>query len=415
MSPNSTTTLEIEDLQAAVLHPRRTPYASTLIFVRVDDRRYGRELVRRLISFLRSAGVGARRQSLAAFALTFEGLSAPGGPEESLATFPVESREGMAARAEIVGDADESATEHWEAPIAGGSRSHGNPIQNGFAKGIRVGRSMVAWLAAVSVLICLLPCDGLAAEPLELKFDGTVVARQFMQVAPQVSGAVSRILFVPGQRVAQGEVLFELDADVFKIDVSAAQSELDEARARLNMAADEAGRQAQLMEHSATPVARAKQTAIEVQIARAVVARKESALARAELALSHTRIVAPISGTVGRPHVAPGAFVDAKADTVLAEIAQLDPILVACYVSYIDRERFFKQAGTSSVPELFRRVTVSVELPSGRAYEYSGMPEFESAEIDRTTDMLTVWAGFSNPDNELVPGLKVRVTAHVSE
>ena len=169
------------------------------------------------------------------------------------------------------------------------------------------------------------------------------------------------------------------------------------------------------MEHNATPVARAKQTAIEVEIARAAVARKQSALARAELALSHTRVVAPISGTVGRPHVAPGAFVDAKADTVLAEIAQLDPILVACYVSYVDRERFLKQAGTSSVPELFRRVTVSLELPSGRTYEHSGMPEFESAEIDRTTDMLTVWAEFSNPDNELVPGLKVRVTAHVSD
>jgi biotin carboxyl carrier protein len=198
MSPNSATTLEIEDLQAAVLHPQPTPYAGTLIFVRVDDRRHGRELVRRLIPILPSAGVGAK-QSWAPLALTFEGLRTPGGPEESLATFPVEFREGMAARAEILGDADESAAEHWEAPIAGGSRSHGNPRQNGFAKGIRVGRSMVAWLAAVSALIWLLPC---AAEALELKFDGMVVARQFMQVAPQVNGAVSRILFVPGQRVA---------------------------------------------------------------------------------------------------------------------------------------------------------------------------------------------------------------------
>jgi multidrug efflux pump subunit AcrA (membrane-fusion protein) len=129
--------------------------------------------------------------------------------------------------------------------------------------------------------------------------------------------------------------LFELDADVFKIDVSTAQSELDEARARLSLAADEAARQAQLMEHNAAPAARAKQTAIEVQIVRAVVARKESALARAELALSHTRVVAPISGTVGRPHVAPGAFVDAKADTVLAEIAQLDPFWspATCHMS----------------------------------------------------------------------------------
>ena len=159
MSPNSATTLEIEDLQAAVLHPRPTPYSGPLIFVEVNDRRHGRELVRRLIPFLPSAGVGARRQSWAPLALTFEGLRTPGGPEESLATFPVEFGEGMAARAEILGDADESAPEHWEAPIAGGSRSHGNPRQNGFAKGIRVGRSMVAWLAAVSV-IWLLRCDG---------------------------------------------------------------------------------------------------------------------------------------------------------------------------------------------------------------------------------------------------------------
>src|SRR5580704_579659 len=98
---------------------------------------------------------------------------------------------------------------------------------------------------------------------------------------------------MPRPRALPPSALFELDADVFKIDVSAAQSELDEARARLSLAADEAARQAQLMEHNAAPAARAKQTAIEVQIVRAVVARKESALARAELALSHTHVVAP--------------------------------------------------------------------------------------------------------------------------
>jgi hypothetical protein len=68
----------------------------------------------------------------------------------------------------------------------------------------------------------------------------------------------------------------------------------------------------------------------------------------------------------------PGAFVEAKAGTVLAEIAQLDPILVACYVPYADRERSFKHAGTSSVPELFGKITVSLELPTGRTYEHTG-------------------------------------------
>ena len=128
MSSNSAATLEIEDLQAAVLHPRPTPYAGTFILVRVDDRRRGRELVRRLIPFLPSAGVGPKRQSWAALALTFEGLRALGVPEGRHLPGRVSGR--LAARAEILGDADESAAEHWEAPIAGGSRSHGNPRQN---------------------------------------------------------------------------------------------------------------------------------------------------------------------------------------------------------------------------------------------------------------------------------------------
>ena len=50
MSPNSVTTLGIEDLHAAVLHPRPTPYAGTLILVRVDDRRHGRRLDQRFRS-----------------------------------------------------------------------------------------------------------------------------------------------------------------------------------------------------------------------------------------------------------------------------------------------------------------------------------------------------------------------------
>ena len=37
-------------------------------------------------------------------AFTWNGLRALGVPEESLATFPAEFREGMAARADILGD-----------------------------------------------------------------------------------------------------------------------------------------------------------------------------------------------------------------------------------------------------------------------------------------------------------------------
>ena len=108
-------------------------------------------------------------------------------------------------------------------------------------------RARAARVLALSIVIWLIPPVGRASEALEQKFDGVVVPRQWVQVVPQVNGVVSRILFVPGQRVSKGDVLFEMDADDFAIDVRIAQSELDEARARLSLAEDAAARQARLL------------------------------------------------------------------------------------------------------------------------------------------------------------------------
>jgi membrane fusion protein, multidrug efflux system len=253
------------------------------------------------------------------------------------------------------------------------------------------------------------------SEVLEQKFDGIVKPRLWVQVVPKVDGVISRILFTPGQRVSKGDVLFEIDPDDFAIDVRIAQAELDESRAHLSMAEDSAARQAVLRKQNSTPQQVARQSEIEVEIARAHVARNEGALAKAELALSRTHVLAPLSGTVGRPHVAPGAFVEATTGTVLAEIAQLDPILVSFDVPYVERQRAFDKAGTSTVSELFQRSTLSLELPSGRIYEHSGKSEYSGSEVDQSTHMMTLWAEFSNPGNVLVPGLKVRVISRLGE
>ena len=40
--------LEFDDIQSGALHPRPSPYVGTYLLLRIDDRRAGRELVRRL-------------------------------------------------------------------------------------------------------------------------------------------------------------------------------------------------------------------------------------------------------------------------------------------------------------------------------------------------------------------------------
>ena len=276
-------------------------------------------------------------------------------------------------------------------------------------------RARAARFLALSIVIWSIPTVGSASEALEQKFDGVVVPRQWVQVVPQVNGVVSRILFEPGQRVSKGDVLFEMDADDFAIDVRIAQSELDEARARLSLAKDAAERQARLLRQNATAQQLARQTEIEVEIARAKVAYKEGTLAKAQLALSRTRVVAPLSGTIGRPHVAPGAFVEAIKGMVLAEIAQLDPMQVYFYVPYVERQRALDKVETSDADALFDKSSLSLELPSERVYELSGKPEPHGEEIDQSTDVMTVWSVFPNPRNVLIPGLKVHVISHLTE
>ncbi|MGQ0575931.1 MAG: Dyp-type peroxidase, partial [Pseudonocardia sp.] len=116
------TVLELDDIQAATLRPRPTPYAGAYILLRVDDRQDGRELLRRLIPHVTTAAerVDPAVQATFAVAFTHPGLAALGVPPAALASFPVEFRDGMAARAEHLGDVGDSAPEYWEAPLGTG-------------------------------------------------------------------------------------------------------------------------------------------------------------------------------------------------------------------------------------------------------------------------------------------------------
>lgn len=48
MSIETGSALELDDIQAAALQPRPIPYAGFYLALRIDDRRQGRELLRRL-------------------------------------------------------------------------------------------------------------------------------------------------------------------------------------------------------------------------------------------------------------------------------------------------------------------------------------------------------------------------------
>ena len=110
--------LEIDDIQAGALFERPSPYVGTYLMLHITDRADGRELVRRLHRLVTSARTsGGDDETSLTVAFTYHGLAALGVPQTSLDSFAPEFREGMAARAALLGDAGESGPEHWEQPL----------------------------------------------------------------------------------------------------------------------------------------------------------------------------------------------------------------------------------------------------------------------------------------------------------
>ncbi len=110
--------LELDDIQAGALYERPSPYVGTHLLLCIHDRADGRELVRRLHQLANPAGSAETPDDTSiTVAFTYHGLKALGVPQSSLDSFAPEFQQGMAARAEVLGDVGESGPDHWEKPL----------------------------------------------------------------------------------------------------------------------------------------------------------------------------------------------------------------------------------------------------------------------------------------------------------
>ena len=114
--------LELDDIQHILL--TRTPaITGRYEFLTFDTAEGGRAWLSELADLVQSAAdVSATMDESDRWitvAFTWNGLRALGVPDQSLATFPDEFREGMPARASILGDVGANAPQHWVGGLAG--------------------------------------------------------------------------------------------------------------------------------------------------------------------------------------------------------------------------------------------------------------------------------------------------------
>src|SRR5919107_2275079 len=108
--------LELDDIQL-FLPPPPPAMAARYVFLTLGKAAQGRAWLAGLIEKVGTAqsvqaegGAGTRWVTVA---FTWNGLRALGVDEASLATFPEEFKQGMVARAEVLGDTGRNHPDHW--------------------------------------------------------------------------------------------------------------------------------------------------------------------------------------------------------------------------------------------------------------------------------------------------------------
>jgi efflux transporter, RND family, MFP subunit len=180
---------------------------------------------------------------------------------------------------------------------------------------------------------------------------GTLQPQRYVDVGAQVSGQISRILVQPGDNVAKGDLLVEFDPSIQQAEVDtdratlqSLRAQLAERQAELTLAQQKVNRQRRMaadgstrMEDFQTAEANLKIAQARVQSLTAQIEGAASRLKGSEAKLGHTRIYAPMSGTVVTLDAREGQTLNAAYQTpVVMRIADLSRMTVWAEVSEAD-------------------------------------------------------------------------------
>ncbi|WP_018075256.1 efflux RND transporter periplasmic adaptor subunit [Novosphingobium nitrogenifigens] len=245
------------------------------------------------------------------------------------------------------------------------------------------------------------------AVPLMTELTGRTMASEVAEVRPQVAGIVIERLFTEGSNVRQGQALYQIDPRPYAATHDQAQAALANAQAVVESNRLKAERFRALVASGGI----SKQDAADAQAtynqSRAQVAAARATLAGAAVNLGYTRILAPISGRIGKTSVTKGALVTTDQTDAMAKIQRLDPIWVNIQQSSSDFIALRKalESGKLSSPG---SAPVRIVLADGSMWPIEGHLDFADIDVNEETGTVTLRATVPNPNGDLLPGLFVK-------
>ena len=223
---------------------------------------------------------------------------------------------------------------------------------------------------------------------------GRTIAYRVAEVRPQVNGIILKRLFKEGSEVKEGQQLYQIDPSVYEATLASAQANLQSTRSLSD-------RYKQLVAEQAV-------SRQEYDDAQAKRLQAEASLRSAQIDLRYTKVLAPLSGRIGRSMFTEGALVNNGQADAMAVIQQLDPIYVDVTQSSAELLKLRRELESGQLQKAGANAAkVSLNLEDGTTYTHEGRLEFSEVSVDQTTGSVTLRAVFPNPEHNLLPGMCV--------
>ena len=230
------------------------------------------------------------------------------------------------------------------------------------------------------------------------------VASKVAEVRPQVTGIILKRNFVEGGQVVAGQTLYQIDDAIYQANLASSKAQLAQTQANLTTAAAELKRYQALIKDKAVSQQVLDQAQAQFDAYKAAEAMGKAAVHKAEVDLSYTKVLAPISGQISKSNITEGAYVSAGQANSLATITQLDPIYFDMKQASVEINTLEQRIASGELSPLPPKAELEIAHQT-----LSGELLFHEVQVNPATDTVTLRAQFNNASKQLMPGMFARI------
>jgi membrane fusion protein, multidrug efflux system len=234
---------------------------------------------------------------------------------------------------------------------------------------------------------------------LKKSYVADIQAHKNVEIRARVQGFLEKIYVDEGKPVKKGQLLFKLNDQEFKVQLTKAKAALSNAVAAAKSTELEVDRVKMLVDKKVIAKSELEVAQSKLNADKASIEEARSLVQSAQNQLAYTNVTAPFDGMVDRIPLKAGSLVDEGA--LLTSLSDVSSMYA--YFSFPENE-YLRYVRTMKTSPDKTSSQVTLVLADGVEFPQKGQIETVESEIEQTTGSINFRARFPNPQGLLRHG-----------